>query len=255
MNSTNEGVFETAFQPGTPVRASVADGGRIRIDVGRDDAYLDPDVASRLGVWLIRHGVPGMTLSPTSQADLDAAASRRGITVPGHTVDIATYAGYSGAGTRFRLTCTCGMTQGGPGGAELAEQLRDIHLSPESDDDTGHSPVSAPADVDTTGLREFRVTFGPLHEGVLLAPPVGQLDETMAVSGSRYATPEGWLTVWALDEGHARVHVLRRIGRRWADIYDVADGGFDESFYPVGELARWVYRDSFYPADFIGPYL
>lgn len=88
-----------------------------------------------------------------------------------------------------------------------------------------------PHAVDTTGLIEFRLTFG--------------FKVDAGVPGLPEAHRDGWLAVFAPDETAAREAAFDRLGREWSDIArhddpDVLGWGPWPVLYPRGEIARWV---------------
>ena len=99
-----------------------------------------------------------------------------------------------------------------------------------------------PHAVDTTGLTEYRVTFGSRYRWASDPAPVA-LPE---------AHPDGWLAIFAPDETAARDALWDRLPMGWADIVRADDEAATRlnvveapdlgwlAMYPRGELARWV---------------
>lgn len=79
-----------------------------------------------------------------------------------------------------------------------------------------------------TALQEWRLTFGARYAR-LAHPYLPQ------------AHPDGWVTVWAVDEATARRAAATRLGLFWSAIYPAQPFGnfpvIDWSLYPLGELA------------------
>lgn len=70
---------------------------------------------------------------------------------------------------------------------------------------------------------EFMVTFGQQYKH----------DPHPKV---KYAHPDGWLTIEAMDMFHARKKAFEELGAAWSFIYEKDE--FNPSYFPLGELKR-----------------
>lgn len=55
------------------------------------------------------------------------------------------------------------------------------------------------------------------------------------------ASPDGYVLIIANSESDAREIAIKNLGMEWAFIYSEAD--YDDTFQPLGELARFTYED------------
>lgn len=78
-------------------------------------------------------------------------------------------------------------------------------------------------------IKDFYVTFGQQYR---------TKQHPKAVNGV-YPHPDGWFVVEAQDRQQAMQTALAAFGGRYADIYPAE--GFDNTWYPKGELGRIPY--------------
>lgn len=80
-------------------------------------------------------------------------------------------------------------------------------------------------------MNEYRVTFGQKYPREL-HPYYDR------------AHHDGYVAVFASSEAAARAYCVARLGREWAFLYAM-DTDTDWSFFPLGEIDRWIVPEVF----------